>query len=830
MPWIAILVGLIAGLAVWSILDQIQSFQVDKIFRQELRVQLELRAQESQIRFERHLASYSGLTQLLANHRRLSVYLETHPLPSTPPIAYTAARPLWLPDFFERAALSLPTHLILTDLRGQVREIFQTDTKPLFDTNSTQIITSWLTHPAMIERINDRFHLINSAIIEDMNSQPLGYLLLIVPIDDAFLRVSQHGLDIERAAVALVDAADQSLVASIDSSTLPPGSPLLHWSGHYMITTQPLPEYAGGIVHPLFATLIPRSVVEKMSRHVRIFERRQRLIAALVFVCVFTAVIYVVSARLNKVLKRMTRFSQRALGIAEPGFDRDGNQLLLLEDWIRHFTQLVLIARDETNRKHQAAMRESEALKAAMMEASLDALVTLDRDGKMIEFNSAAERVFARSRQDALGLSFAEHCLPDIARAAFKRLLDRSHHLHREPQERCELLAQRATGAERPVEISIALIELEDERFYTLYIHDITSRKHAEQEIKSLARLASESPTPIMRVTAEGLIVYANNASRPLLLAWQQLDAGEYLPVEWCDTLAHALTAGQPLEHEFEVNGQLYSLLFAPIRDLGYVNLYARDITAVRRAEQESRQHQAELVHVCRLSTLGEIATGMAHELNQPLAAIVNYANGCSRRLHNSSAQPAELMTAMGHITAQAQRASEIIRRLRALVGKQPPIRAQVDLNHLVREVCAFLEFDTNRLGVDIRLDLCKVDCIPVRVDLVQIEQVLLNVMSNALDALEMQLDSQRQLCITTEIRATEAWVLIEDTGPGIAPAQLGELFNPFVTTKENGMGMGLAISQTIVENHEGRIWAESELGHGAAFYVSLPLAAFHND
>jgi two-component system, LuxR family, sensor kinase FixL len=825
MPWIAILVGLIAGLAVWSILDHIQSFQVDKIFRQELRVQLELRAQESLIRFERHLASYGALTQLLANHRRLSTYLETHPLTPATPIVHTAARPLWLPDFFERAVLTPPSHLLLTDVRGQVQEIVQTGTALLPDPIASQITTPWLTHRALIERIADRFYLVNSAVIEDINSQQLGYLVLLIPIDDVFLAASQHGLDVERAAVALVDAADQRLVASVDPVALPPGSPLLHWNGGYVITTQPLAEYGGGAARPLFATFVPRSVVEKMSRHVRIFERRQRLIAALVFVFVFTAVIYFVSARLNKVLKRMTRFSQRALGIAEPGFDRDGNQLLLLEDWIRHFTQLVLIAREEMNRQHQAAMRESEALKAAMMEASLDAIVTLDREGRMIEFNPAAERVFALTRQDALGHSFAEHCLPDIARAAFKRLLDRSRHLHREPQERCELLALRPNGSERPVEISIALIELEDERFYTLYIHDITSRKHAEQEIKSLARFASESPTPIMRVTAEGLIVYANNASRPLLLTWQQTESGDYLPIEWCDALAQALNSGQPLEREFEVNGQLYSLLFAPIRDLGYVNLYARDITAVRRAEQEARQHQAELVHVCRLSTLGEVATGMAHELNQPLSAIVNYANGCSRRLQNGSTATEELISAMQQITAQAQRASAIIRRLRALVGKQPPIRTQVDLNHLVREVCAFLEFDTNRLGIEINLDLLKTDLIPVRVDLVQIEQVLLNIVSNALDALEAQPETQRQLCIHTEMRPDEAWVVIEDTGPGIAPERLGELFNPFVTTKEGGMGMGLAISQTIIENHDGRIWAESELGHGAAFYVTLPLA-----
>ncbi|WP_242445687.1 PAS domain-containing sensor histidine kinase [Chromatium okenii] len=827
MPWIAILVGLLAGLAVWSILDHIQSFQVDKIFRQELQVQLDLRARESLIRFDRYLSGYSALTQLLANHRRLSDYLETAVI-TDEPRRYINSPPPWLPNLLMRTALELPSQILLTNLSGKVQEIFQTNSTPAPTEIAHQVAAYLLNQHdsrAIIERIANHFYLITSATIEHLNGHHLGYLVMLVPIDDLFLAASQHGLNVERAAVALVDVIDRRLIASVDATALPPGSQLEDWDATYVITTQSLDEYAGQNSHPLFATFVPHSAVEKMSRHVRIFERRQRFIAALVFVIVFTAVIYLVSARLNKVLKRMTRFSQRALGIAEPGFDRDGNQLLLLEDWIRHFTQLVLIAREEMNRKHQAAMRESEALKAAMMEASLDAIVTLDRDGQVIEFNRAAERLFSVTRQEALNASFAERFLPSVARAAFKRLLDRSRHLHRQPQERCELLALLPDNVERPVEISIALIGLDDERFYTLYIHDISSRKQAEQEIKSLARFASESPNPIMRVTAEGLIVYANNASRPLLLAWQAVDYDAHLPEEWREVVILALGAGQPLEREFEVAGQLYSLLFAPIRDLGYVNLYARDITAVRRAEQESRQHQAELVHVCRLSTLGEVATGMAHELNQPLSAIVNYANGCTRRLQGGSGQVEELVGAMNQITAQAQRASEIIRRLRALVGKQPPSRSLVDLNQLVREVRTFLEFDTNRLGIDIDLDLLVVNTIPVRVDLVQIEQVLLNLVSNALDALEERHEEQRQLCIRTGMRDGLAWVVVEDTGFGIAPERLGELFNPFVTTKDTGMGMGLAISQTIIDNHEGKIWAESELGRGAAFYVTLPLA-----
>lgn len=307
------------------------------------------------------------------------------------------------------------------------------------------------------------------------------------------------------------------------------------------------------------------------------------------------------------------------------------------------------------------------------------------------------------------------------------------------------------TARSFPPSLSIVPIQLEDRLVYTIYLHDITKRKEAEREIQSLARIAGESPDPILRVNPTGLVVYANNASSPLLEAWSTSDGG-FLPDAWVEEVGEALDGGHYREHETETGEQVYSLLFAPIRELSYVNIYARDITAVRRAEQESRQHQAELVHVCRLSTMGEVATGMAHELNQPLSAIVNFASGCSRRLQGNVGRRQELVDAMGQITTQAQRASEIIRRLRALVGKQPPIRSLVDLNYLVREVCTFVEYDTGKMDVAIDLDLAPGE-IPVDVDLVQIEQVLLNLVRNALDALQEIAPEKRRLTVRTLLK-----------------------------------------------------------------------------
>jgi PAS domain S-box-containing protein len=688
------------------------------------------------LRFNQYLANYAATTRLLANHRRLSQYLEPlfwFPEEHVEPTVYAGFRPPWLPDFFERNALLAPSHVALVDTRGQVREIYQASAEPLPDellADTHQWMNTESEAPPVLIRLAEQPYLLISNRVEDTGGYTMGRLMVLVAIDADFLTAAAGEVSSDRSVIALIDSDEQRILATNEPERLTPGTLVDRWRSVFLITSQSLPAYEGSNWNMVFATFVPQRSIQRMSRHVVHFERRQRVIAALVFIGVFTLVIYLVSARLNKVLTRMSRFSQRALGIEHPAFSRGGNQLLLLEEWIQQFTQLVLHAREEMSRRHASEMRVSESLRAAIMEASLDAIVTLHRDGRVIDCNPTAERMLGLESTWTRQVVFAQHFIASEDQDAFHAMLGESagHRLgEHQTHVRGELQARHADHTRIPVELSIVPIDLDEERFYTLYIHDITKRKQAEQEIKS--------------------------------------------------------------------------------------------------AEQASRQHQAELVHVCRLSTLGEVATGMAHELNQPLSAIVNYARGASRRLQSGADQTEALIEAMSRIASQAERAGEIIRRLRALVGKQPPIRAAADLNHLVREVCGFVEFETERLGLTIELDLAAGE-LPVDVDLVQIEQVLLNLVRNALDALAEQPEDRRALKITTRVHDATAEGQVTDTGPGIPPERMVHLFDPFFTTKDSGMGMGLPISQTILDNHQGRIWAESTPGQGARFFIRLPMVS----
>ncbi len=267
----------------------------------------------------------------------------------------------------------------------------------------------------------------------------------------------------------------------------------------------------------------------------------------------------------------------------------------------------------------------------------------------------------------------------------------------------------------------------------------------------------------------------------------------------------------------------------APLRDrFGHVTRWVaiqRDVTEQRHIEALARQRQAELAHVGRLSTMGEMASGLAHELNQPLAAIAIYVQGCIRRIQQQGMEEQELLEALASVRDQAKRASEIIRRLRNFVRKREPQRTTADLNYLVREVLGLIEPEVQRQQIRIHLELD--ESLPaVIADSVQIQQVILNLIRNAGEAMETNEPTDRPLTIRTERYGEEdVCIAVRDAGAGMTDEQLNHMFEPFFTTKEGGMGMGLNISQSIAQVNDGRLWAERNPDRGMCFYLSLPVS-----
>jgi len=249
------------------------------------------------------------------------------------------------------------------------------------------------------------------------------------------------------------------------------------------------------------------------------------------------------------------------------------------------------------------------------------------------------------------------------------------------------------------------------------------------------------------------------------------------------------------------------------------------DITERVRAEERARRHQAEAAHLARLNIAGEMATGIAHELNQPLSAIVTYADVALRAIKSGNVKDDKLTAAIEGARSQANRAADIIRHLRQLVTKQPPKKTKTSLNDLIKESIQLDIGDLRKNQISYSLDL-KESLPSIIMDSIQIEQVLLNLINNSIDAMQQVARTKRKLVIQTSLIKDEyAKVTIVDNGPGIDTETQQKIFDPFFTSKgEKGMGLGLSISRSIIENHHGVLTVESKPGHGAKFSFTLPL------
>jgi len=251
---------------------------------------------------------------------------------------------------------------------------------------------------------------------------------------------------------------------------------------------------------------------------------------------------------------------------------------------------------------------------------------------------------------------------------------------------------------------------------------------------------------------------------------------------------------------------------------------YRVEQTRMRTAllETQARQHQAEVAHAARLTTLGGMAAGLAHELNQPLAAVVSYARGCARRLESGEIPKAALLEVLEEISAQALRAGEVLRRIRDFLRGESH-RESVDLNDVVRRALRFAEAEARRADVKIELGLSP-EPLRLEVDPIQIEQVILNLVQNGFEVMASNNGTERVLAIgTRRLSGDTVEVSVRDTGAGVPTDVAARLFDPFFTTKPDGLGLGLSISRTIVEAHGGRLWATPTPGaRGTVFRFTL--------
>ncbi len=370
---------------------------------------------------------------------------------------------------------------------------------------------------------------------------------------------------------------------------------------------------------------------------------------------------------------------------------------------------------------------------------------------------------------------------------------------------------------------------------------------HAKQRLEAQHALILDSVADgIYGVDLEGNSTFVNRAMEEIT-GWK---AGEIIGKNQHWLLHHTRADGSPhpgdecpVYHTFRDNqarfvdddifwckdGHSISVEYSsnPIRDeygkaTGAVVVF-RDITERKNAAEEARQRQIELAHVARLSTMGEMASGIAHELNQPLSAISNYTRGSIRMLQSDKEGIREqLIEVMERVASQAERAGEIIRQLRRFIRKEEPERSWVDLNGLIRELVAFLKPELRKAKVTLQLQLQEELPLLWAHD-IQLEQVLLNLTRNAIEAMQDMPVRERLLLIQSSLEDGDIELVVQDSGHGIDEAMREKIFEPFVTTKEHGMGLGLSISRGIIEAHGGWLMLDHSGDQGTRLRIVLP-------
>ena len=249
-----------------------------------------------------------------------------------------------------------------------------------------------------------------------------------------------------------------------------------------------------------------------------------------------------------------------------------------------------------------------------------------------------------------------------------------------------------------------------------------------------------------------------------------------------------------------------------------------RDLTERRELEMQAALRLDDAAHTARLLELGEMCSGIVHEVNQPLTAIVSFTEACLRTIRGGRGEPALIEDALGRVAEQGTRAAEIVSRLRHLVRKGANRHEVFSLAAAIEEALQLVDHERRRRGVHIAVQ-CEPRLLPVHADRVQIEQILLNLLRNAFHAVDGA--ERRQVWLSAgHSGADRVRLMVEDSGPGIPPELLQRVFETFYTTKPKGLGVGLAISRSLAEEHGGRLWAESSDGGGARFGLELPLSA----
>ena len=537
--------------------------------------------------------------------------------------------------------------------------------------------------------------------------------------------------------------------------------------------------------------------------------------------------------------------------------------------------------------REESALRYSEENYRLVVETAPDAVISIDERGAILFANLATARIFGYDPTELIGKPLTL-LMPEFLRKLHEKGFSRylatgQRHIN---WQGTELTALRKSGQEFPVEISFGELSRDGHKVFTGFIRDISERKQAEEMRAAHARqIAVRADVSMAFGKDEGLKAILGECSEAIVRhldaafarIWTlsgdgkmlelQASAGMYTHLDgphsripmgqfkigviaqerrahltndvlndprisnraWAEKEGMASFAGYPLSVGDRTVGVLAMFSRKPVTPettetlASGADLIAQGIER-KRAQEALQMTQAELARVSRLTTMGELAASIAHEVNQPLTAVTNNSNACLRLLAADKLTPEILGRALEEIVADGTRASAVVARIRGFIKKEPVEKNRLDMNDVIQEVLALADRELYENRVRLERQLTK--ALPlVLADRVQMQQVLLNLIMNGIEAMIPVTDQPRALWVESRVdQSGDILVAVRDSGPGLGSAA-DRVFTPFFTTKANGMGMGLSISRSLIENHGGRLWAMPNSPFGAVFSFTLPVS-----
>jgi PAS domain S-box-containing protein len=529
---------------------------------------------------------------------------------------------------------------------------------------------------------------------------------------------------------------------------------------------------------------------------------------------------------------------------------KDGTQVVVASRWaLQRDERGAPMAILETNnditlrKRAEEALRLSNAYNRSLIEASLDPLVTIGPDGKIMDVNAATEAATGRSRGELVGTDFCDYFTePAKARAGYEQVF-REGLVRDYPLE-----LRHRDGGVMPVLYNASVYRDESGRVAGVFAaaRDITERQRAEEALReSETRFRTfvdhAADALFIQDFEQGTIIEVNRRAceslgytRQELVGTTPLAFDVNLDQAALESIAERAAAGETALFDRHWHRRKDGSRF-PVevhistfwhRGHRFLLKIARDISDRLQAEEQRarlRQLEADVAHMDRVSMMGELAASIAHEVNQPLSGVVVNANACLRWLAGASPNLDEAREAVRRIVRDGKRAGDVIARIRALATKTATAKERLDMNETIREIIALAGDELRKNRVAVRTELAP-DLLPVLGDRVQLQQVVLNLVMNGVEAMRGVEERPRELIVRTQNDdAGQVRVTVRDSGIGLDPQSLERMFEAFYTTKHGGMGLGLSISRSIIQNHGGKLWAVANEGPGISVQFTIP-------